>query len=197
MASPQTSARILPKAVFLLAVAGCLLAQDGNWSYHAAADSQGEMRNDEIWTNAVVPSSPAYQLGVTCDDTVYVSVLVRSDAVITSAARLERPVRRRRFGSPSDPVQPGDLEKLRLRARRRRSCPDPREPEDGFLAGEQRSSGDVRAVRHRRARFGDQANAAQVPAAARGASGGGETRAEAGESFSQDFLREPGAGARH
>lgn len=88
MASPQTSARILPKAVFLLAVTGCLLAQDGNWSYHAAADSQGEMRNDEIWTNAVVPASPAYQLGVTCDDTVYVSVLVRSEAVITSAARL-------------------------------------------------------------------------------------------------------------
>ena len=88
MASLQTSARTLPKAVFLLAVAGCLLAQDGNWSYHTAADSLGEMRNDEVWTNAVVPSSPAYQLGVTCDDTVYVSVLVRSEAVITSAARL-------------------------------------------------------------------------------------------------------------
>ena len=88
MASLQASARILPKVVFLLAVAGCLLAQDGNWSYHATADSQGEMRNDEIWTNAVTPASPAYQLGVTCNDTVYVSVLVRSEAVITSAARL-------------------------------------------------------------------------------------------------------------
>jgi hypothetical protein len=88
MASLQTSARTLPKAVFLLAVAGCLLAQDGNWSYHGAADSLGETRNDEVWTSAVVPSSPAYQLGVTCDDTVYVSVLVRSEAVITSAARL-------------------------------------------------------------------------------------------------------------
>jgi hypothetical protein len=88
MASLQRNVPILSKAVGLLAVAGCLLAQDGNWSYHGAADSLGETRNDEVWTSAVVPSSPVYQLGVTCDDTVYVSVLVRSDAVITSAARL-------------------------------------------------------------------------------------------------------------
>jgi len=88
MAFLQTSARILLTAVFLPAVAGVLLAQDGNWSYHSATDTLSEMRNDEVWTNAVVPASPAYQLGVTCNDTVYVSVLVRSDSVITSAARL-------------------------------------------------------------------------------------------------------------
>ena len=72
----------------LLAVAGCLLAQDANWIYRSATDMLSDMRDDEVWTNAVAPASPAYQLGVACEDTEYVSVLVRSDAVITSAPRL-------------------------------------------------------------------------------------------------------------
>lgn len=98
MASPRMSARflspgnslarVLPRAALLLAVSGRLLAQDGNWSYRTAADEQGDLRSDEVWTAAVAPSSPAYQLGISCEDTEYVSILVRSDAVITSAAWL-------------------------------------------------------------------------------------------------------------
>jgi hypothetical protein len=80
--------RIFRTAGLLLTVAGRLLAQDGNWSYHSATDMLSDMRNDEVWTDAVVPASPAYKLGVACEDTEYVSVLVRSDAVISSAARL-------------------------------------------------------------------------------------------------------------
>jgi hypothetical protein len=79
---------VLRTAALLLAMAGGLLAQDANWSYHAATDMLSDLRSDEIWTDAVVPAGPAYQLGVACEDTEYISVLVRSDAVITSAARL-------------------------------------------------------------------------------------------------------------
>ena len=47
-----------------------------------------DVRNDEAWTEAVLPASPAYRLGVTCDDTEYVTVIVRSGAEIASAESL-------------------------------------------------------------------------------------------------------------
>jgi hypothetical protein len=81
-------ARALRRTVFLLASAGWLFAQDGNWSYQAETDKFSDLRSDEVWNKAVAPSSPAYQLGISCEDTEYVSILVRSDAVITAAARL-------------------------------------------------------------------------------------------------------------
>jgi len=92
VAGPLSSrSRVRPAArvIWLLLMAsGGLLAQDGNWSYHQATDLLTDMRSDAVWTDAAVPASPGYQLGVTCDDTEYVSVLVRSDSVIMSAARL-------------------------------------------------------------------------------------------------------------
>jgi hypothetical protein len=98
MASPRMSARflshanslarLLTRSALLLAVSSRLLAQDLNWSYRTTTDEAGDLRSDEVWTAAVAPASPAYQLGISCEDTEYVSILVRSDAVITSAARL-------------------------------------------------------------------------------------------------------------
>jgi hypothetical protein len=88
MSSSVRIGLVLRTAALLLAMAGGLLAQDANWSYHSATDMLSDMRDDEVWTSSVVPATPAYQLGVTCQDTEYVSILVRSDAVITSAARL-------------------------------------------------------------------------------------------------------------
>jgi hypothetical protein len=87
-ARPVATGRISRTAGFLLAAAGCLCAQDWNWSYHAATDMLSDLRSDEVWTNAVVPANPGYQLGVAREDMEYVSVLVRSVAVISSAAKL-------------------------------------------------------------------------------------------------------------
>jgi hypothetical protein len=72
--------------VFLLAGATGLIAQDGNWTYRPTTDVLMDVRNDELWTEAVLPASPSYRLGVTCDDTEYIAVVVRSDAEIASAA---------------------------------------------------------------------------------------------------------------
>jgi hypothetical protein len=74
--------------VFLLAAAAVVTAQDWSWTYRPTTDPLTDVRNDETWTRAVLPASPAYRLGVTCDDTEYVSVVVRSDAEIGSAASL-------------------------------------------------------------------------------------------------------------
>jgi hypothetical protein len=98
MASTQTSARPSPglqnpltrvaPTSLLLAAASCLLAQEGTWNYHPATDMLSDLRNDEAWTNAVAPAAPVYQLAIACEDTEYVSVLVRSDVVIASDAPL-------------------------------------------------------------------------------------------------------------
>ena len=77
-----------PIAVFLLAAAAALIAQDGIWTYRPTTDLLTDVRNDEVWTEAVLPASPAYRLGVTCDDTEYVAVVVKSGAEIASAASL-------------------------------------------------------------------------------------------------------------
>ena len=74
--------------VFLLAGAASLTAQDGRWTYRPTTDVLTDVRNDELWTEAVLPASPSYRLGVTCDDTEYVAVVVRSDAEIATAASL-------------------------------------------------------------------------------------------------------------
>jgi hypothetical protein len=74
--------------VFLLAGAASLIAQDGNWTYRPTTDVLTDVRNDELWTDAVLPPSPRYRLGVTCDDTEYIAVVVRSDAEIASSASL-------------------------------------------------------------------------------------------------------------
>jgi hypothetical protein len=70
--------------VFLLAAAAALIAQDGSWTYRPTTDLLSDVRNDEVWTEAVLPVPSAYRLGVTCDDTEYVAVVVRSGAEIAS-----------------------------------------------------------------------------------------------------------------
>lgn len=75
-------------AVFLLAAAAGAIAQDGRWTYMPTTDLLADVRNDEAWTEAVLPARPIYRLGVTCDDTEYVSVVVRSGAEIASADNL-------------------------------------------------------------------------------------------------------------
>jgi hypothetical protein len=75
-------------AVFLLAAAAGVIAQDRSWTYRPTTDLLTDVRNDEIWTEAVLPSSPTYRLGVTCDDTEYVSIVVRSGAEIAPADSL-------------------------------------------------------------------------------------------------------------
>ena len=75
-------------AVFLLAASAGLIAQDGRWTYKPTTDLLTDVRNDEAWTDAVLPPSPAYRLGVTCDDTEYVAIVVRSGAEIASAESL-------------------------------------------------------------------------------------------------------------
>jgi hypothetical protein len=75
-------------AVFLLAAAAGVIAQDGSWTYKPTTDPLTDVRNDETWTEAVLPASPTYRLGVTCDDTEYVTVVVRSGAAIAPADSL-------------------------------------------------------------------------------------------------------------
>jgi hypothetical protein len=75
-------------AVLLLAAATGAIAQDGKWTYEPTTDALTDVRNDEAWTEAVLPASPTYRLGVTCDDTEYVSVVVRASTEIASAASL-------------------------------------------------------------------------------------------------------------
>ena len=75
-------------ALFLLAAAAGAIAQDGRWTYKPTTDALTDVRNDEAWTEAVLPASPTYRLGVTCDDTEYVAVVVRAGAEVPSAASL-------------------------------------------------------------------------------------------------------------
>jgi hypothetical protein len=75
-------------SVFLLAAATSVIAQDGSWTYKPTTDPLTDVRNDETWTEAVLPASPTYRLGVTCDDTEYVTVVVRSGDAIAPADRL-------------------------------------------------------------------------------------------------------------
>ena len=71
-------------ALFLLVATDGLIAQEGKWTYAPTTDLLTDLRNDAVWTDSVVPASPAYRLGVTCDDTEYVSVFVRSDSEMAS-----------------------------------------------------------------------------------------------------------------
>jgi hypothetical protein len=74
--------------LLLLAAAAGVIAQDRSWTYKPSTDPLTDVRSDEAWTEATLPASPAYRLGVTCDDTEYVAVVVRSGAAIASAASL-------------------------------------------------------------------------------------------------------------
>jgi len=78
----------VPTAVFLLAAAASLIAQDARWTYRPTTDPLTDVRNDETWTEAVLPASPTYRLGVACDDTEYVTVVVRSGDAIAPADSL-------------------------------------------------------------------------------------------------------------
>lgn len=82
------SSRIWPIAARMFLAAASLLAQDGPWSYRPTTDPLSDVRSDSAWTDAVLPASPGYHLGVTCEDTEYVSVFVRSDAEMSSQDQL-------------------------------------------------------------------------------------------------------------
>lgn len=71
--------------LFLLLAMSGLMAQDSRWSYQPDTDPVTDPRDDAVWTDAIVPASPAYRFEVLCDDTEYVSVFVRSGSEIASA----------------------------------------------------------------------------------------------------------------
>jgi hypothetical protein len=55
-------------AVFLFAAAAGVIGQDGIWTYRPTTDPLTDVRNDETWTEAVLPASPTYRLELTADE---------------------------------------------------------------------------------------------------------------------------------
>lgn len=75
-------------AARLFLAAASLFGQDGPWTYRPTTDPLSDVRSDSAWTDAVLPVTPGYRLGVTCEDTEYISVFVRSDAEMSSQEKL-------------------------------------------------------------------------------------------------------------